>query len=238
MGCHLFIVLFKYSILLPNYSFVTFRVFWKPRESVIWAFFLAKKPLKIVAFLQQVIYTCTNRQYTGTPCHCLFNRQPFKIPSSNTIWTEVSQRHIPSLCVEETKAGSVLTAKSINTTSLAKADLWGGYIFGRKFSASATLWHGLNFLSVLHHSQVPKINWGRGWYSILSQGQTAFAPLHITWVITYGQTLCVRPKVIKRDFVSSSWPLYLLHLLNLLTSQTKKLHMSQVASQRRSHADE
>ena len=56
-----------------------------------------------------------------------------------------TQRHIPSLCVEETKAGSILTAMSINSTSLAKADLWGGYIFGRKFSASATLWHGLNF---------------------------------------------------------------------------------------------
>ena len=76
-----------------------------------------------------------------------------------------TQRHIPSLCVEETKAGSILTAMSINSTSLAKADPWGGYIFGSKFSASDTPITGWTSLS----RKVLKINWGRGWWSLLSQ---------------------------------------------------------------------
>lgn len=53
--------------------------------------------------------------------------------------------------MEETKAWTILSAKSINTISLAKADPWGGYIFGRKFSASDTCYHGLNFQVCLVH---------------------------------------------------------------------------------------
>jgi len=74
--------------------------------------------------------------------------------------------------VEETKAGSVLTATSINTTSLAKADLWGGYIFGCKFSASATCEHGLNFQVCL----VPKNQLGGGVVIVLDTHSNSAQP--------------------------------------------------------------
>ena len=79
-----------------------------------------------------------------------------------TIPWKNAQRHIPPLCVEETKMRTILSTTSINSTSLAKADPWGGYIFGRKFSASDTWYHGLNFLVRVATRLGLKINWGGG----------------------------------------------------------------------------